>query len=832
MGKLYFPDCIIHIIHTYIPDITTEEINNINYINYINKLEDQLIDQYSESQTWYQYIVEQYQSIQQQIQQQDIEEQLTWEYEMAEIRWANTIEKIRNYMITNRNMIIENVNHNISESISGLILNQRNKKDYPPYLQPYVYEDGLNEKLCVKIVIKNIDINSNCIDQIMQKVYTGPNEKDEFKEIEDTKTDEQYKLNNEELSTNPDAFDIEIILAAYQKMFDTHHNIETIKPYMNQVKIYTVNKVHYAIFSVEIGDPNSAPENIVPVIQFIKQYNELINQEYEQSDSNKINYILRAFGKDVEIRLFGLQSTTLHISGIPETYKNDTRNNKKLAHVLSTIMNLDVDHNHIERPVGKLVNIETNQFLPAPYCYVYIPHIITQKDCDHYNEQIPSTFVKLQISLSSFHRIIKNGKIWNNIPIKKIKRSGDNSPIDQPSKYVYMEKGTYLLKEIQDINKFQKKVNENEQNSMMIKDKRIQNADESKYAANITKIFTNSGYCKIYRTSHEIWFHKDDITNIKDKEWKNLTVGTRIKCNIINQRNKLKAVNIEVQKANKQQIPKYIHPNKLNVKINGNSQMVKEYTNRTNVNQNQNQNVSDKISVYQNKCFVTKQNKVKDTKYQLQKPTISNLKHTTNTDATNNKSTINTTKTVIINAKSKENAPKTIMNKSKTIPKTTKNKIKNAFRTVQTASDETPIVGTAKPETNNETSKEVQNTTMTMTLFPKEYKQQKSKHKLITLQDTIVIDDDTNDVDMQEINYKKNKGTKRNLSPKSAEQIQAHLKKRKTMNNLTKSKKKKQYQSFPTSATNKIENTKTNTDCDSDLNDGDNANEESNQQQL
>ena len=161
-----------------------------------------------------------------------------------------------------------------------------------------------------------------------------------------------------------------------------------------------------------------------------------------------------------------------------------------------------------------------------------------------------NTFIKLKISLSSIHRILKNGTIWNNIPVKKSKRSGDNSNIDEPSRYVYMDKGSYLMTEVKDINRFQNKLYKDDTKRISFIDKIKQKSEKCKYTATITKIFAKTGYCKIPQTAHEIWFHKNNINNTNNNEWEKLTVGTTMTCNIVNQRNQLKATNIELLKYN------------------------------------------------------------------------------------------------------------------------------------------------------------------------------------------------------------------------------------------------------------------------------------------
>ena len=45
-----------------------------------------------------------------------------------------------------------------------------------------------------------------------------------------------------------------------------------------------------------------------------------------------------------------------------------------------------MDPDLIERRVGKLGDMKTDIFLPAPFCYVTFPKILTQKDCEQINE--------------------------------------------------------------------------------------------------------------------------------------------------------------------------------------------------------------------------------------------------------------------------------------------------------------------------------------------------------------------------------------------------------------------------------------------------------------
>ena len=87
--------------------------------------------------------------------------------------------------------------------------------------------------------------------------------------------------------------------------------------------------------------------------------------------------MITAIGDNAKIKLFGFGGTTLHLSGLSGTWPSDERNNHKMAYVLSNIMNIDIKPGYIERPVGKMIDIQTNKFLPAPYSYVYVPDIVT-----------------------------------------------------------------------------------------------------------------------------------------------------------------------------------------------------------------------------------------------------------------------------------------------------------------------------------------------------------------------------------------------------------------------------------------------------------------------
>ena len=112
---------------------------------------------------------------------------------------------------------------------------------------------------------------------------------------------------------------------------------------------------------------------------------------------------------------------------------------------------------------------------------------------------------------------------------------------------VYMEKGTYLMENITDINRFQNKRSYDKDKRILFIDVIKQQHHKCRYTANITKIFAKTGYCKIKEVSEQIWFQQNNITNISNMEWTKLTVGTTIKSNIINQRNQLKAINIEIK---------------------------------------------------------------------------------------------------------------------------------------------------------------------------------------------------------------------------------------------------------------------------------------------
>ena len=98
-------------------------------------------------------------------------------------------------------------------------------------------------------MIKDIQINNEYIDNIMNTVYlidnkdTNEADNDEDSDDEDDEKKLQQKISNKKLNNDddimqfrntPDVFDIEIMLAAYQKKFDTTNTIKKIIPYMKQ----------------------------------------------------------------------------------------------------------------------------------------------------------------------------------------------------------------------------------------------------------------------------------------------------------------------------------------------------------------------------------------------------------------------------------------------------------------------------------------------------------------------------------------------------------------------------------------------------------------------
>ena len=85
--------------------------------------------------------------------------------------------------------------------------------------------------------------------------------------------------NNSHKTQPPDEFDIEIVLAAYQNKYDKNGNINKLKPFMDKVKIFHQNNINYLIFSIDIGEPNETLQSMVPIIEFLKEFNENIIQE-------------------------------------------------------------------------------------------------------------------------------------------------------------------------------------------------------------------------------------------------------------------------------------------------------------------------------------------------------------------------------------------------------------------------------------------------------------------------------------------------------------------------------------------------------------------------
>ena len=114
--------------------------------------------------------------------------------------------------------------------------------------------------MSVKMAIKNVDINITHLDEVMSRIYRGKDVKQqiskESKEEEKKKVNKQKNKNkNNEINgmNVPDAFDMEILLAAYEQKHDTRANMAQRKPFMGKVKIYTANKSTYVTYSTSIG---------------------------------------------------------------------------------------------------------------------------------------------------------------------------------------------------------------------------------------------------------------------------------------------------------------------------------------------------------------------------------------------------------------------------------------------------------------------------------------------------------------------------------------------------------------------------------------------------
>ena len=50
-------------------------------------------------------------------------------------------QEIKNYVENNTSILLQNVNYELSESISGLVINKMDKHNFPQWIQPYIYRD-------------------------------------------------------------------------------------------------------------------------------------------------------------------------------------------------------------------------------------------------------------------------------------------------------------------------------------------------------------------------------------------------------------------------------------------------------------------------------------------------------------------------------------------------------------------------------------------------------------------------------------------------------------------------------------------------------------------
>ena len=301
-------------------------------------------------------------------------------------------KQIMKLINANKQTIVENVDYDVPKSITGLITNNKDKQQFPLFIQPFIYDNVIEEQYCIKLVIKNVDINENYIDNVMQHVYQSHMDDNlENKEDEKQVVDAAEKINTPNNNTNnitmPDKFDIEIMLSAFQVTYKDYDVINKIIEYVSKIKIFSIENKYNATLSINIGDPETSTNNIIPIIEFLLHINKLKNDEYKQMDKDSISYILRAFGPDAKFKMYVFESSTLHISGIPETLPINDRSHLKLAYVISKIMGISIDPNHVERPIGKLYDTTKNRFLPAPNCYVYITQTITADNCNEFNEK-------------------------------------------------------------------------------------------------------------------------------------------------------------------------------------------------------------------------------------------------------------------------------------------------------------------------------------------------------------------------------------------------------------------------------------------------------------
>ena len=174
-----------------------------------------------------------------------------------------------------------------------------------------------------------------------------------------------------ETDRKPDLLDLIVILKTYAKEVNKTGELQELLGYTGEGKIFRINGQNIVIYPIFTGEEaKEVSETILKAQKFIIEFNKWISNP-QTGESNKITILRSGFGKNCIAGLYGHNSTSIHVSGVPQDFENNMENNMKFAAILSEVFEFGVQYENIQRGKGKLLSKKQMHFYLLRFVIFY-----------------------------------------------------------------------------------------------------------------------------------------------------------------------------------------------------------------------------------------------------------------------------------------------------------------------------------------------------------------------------------------------------------------------------------------------------------------------------
>ena len=250
----------------------------------------------------------------------------------------------------------------------------------------------------------------------------------------------------------------------------------------------------------------------------------------------------KEFGAHCHMGLLTLQTTTLHIYGLPDTMLTGSELSKLVLarRLIEVTGRKHISAQHIETRPGYIFNMRTDQWMPSRAAIVCLNEMLSPAEILQFtaDAECGATY-QLQFSRSAVRCFFTtDNKVCTEFPSAPV-HSFDTVKLDGSSDMVYCKDGRYKLKGAVNFDTHQKSRAHRFANRAVTEPK--------SYVGTIARIWRASMQLKVSGSQQPLSAAKRDNSHLSSF-WNSLNIGDAVSFHIVNERGYFKAVDVKVQR--------------------------------------------------------------------------------------------------------------------------------------------------------------------------------------------------------------------------------------------------------------------------------------------